>query len=469
MKAPHPNLRERQREETRAQILRAVGRQLENRSLEDLSFAEIARDAGVGERTVYRHFPTKEALLGAFWAYMQSEAFRQPERTKPVRADRRVRDAIIDAARDAQRPMRILIATDAWEPQVNGVVRTLTRVVQELQAIGHTVEVIHPGQFKTFPLPTYSEIKVAIGVYEPVQELFKAFEPEAVHIATEGPIGLAARRICVEWKLPFTTSYHTRFPEYVSARLPLPLAAGYAYMKWFHKPSGRMMVATPTMQKELSAHGFRNISAWSRGVDTDHFHPRREGEPDIFARLKRPIFLYVGRVAVEKNIEAFLGLDLPGTKVVVGPGPQLDELKTRYPGVVFTGPKSGDELAAHYACADVFVFPSLTDTFGLVILEAMAAGTPVAAYPAPGPIDLIPGSGAGVLALTATEGLREACLQCLELDRKKVRAFAEKFSWRACAEDFVKNLQPYPEAEKTRFWRRLRRLARVRRRREEAA
>jgi glycosyltransferase involved in cell wall biosynthesis len=470
MKSPVPNLRERQREETRAQILRAVGRQLETRSLEDLSFAEIARDAGVGERTVYRHFPTKEALLGAFWAWMQAEAFgQQPERPKPTRSDRRVREAIIGAARDAQRPMRILIATDAWEPQVNGVVRTLTRVVQELQAIGHTVEVIHPGQFKTFPLPTYAEIKVAIGVYEPVQELFKAFEPEAIHIATEGPIGLAARRICVEWKLPFTTSYHTRFPEYVSARLPLPLAAGYAYMKWFHKPSGRLMVATPTMREELTRHGFRNISAWSRGVDTEAFHPRREGEPDIFASLKKPIFLYVGRVAVEKNIEAFLGLDLPGTKVVVGPGPQLDELRVKYPQVVFTGPKSGDELAAHYACADVFVFPSLTDTFGLVILEAMAAGTPVAAYPAPGPIDLIPGSGAGVLAHTATEGLREACLQCLELDRGQVRAFAEKFSWRACAEDFVKNLQPYPEPEKTRFWRRLRRLARVRRRRPEAA
>ncbi|WP_293458979.1 glycosyltransferase family 1 protein [Phenylobacterium sp.] len=365
--------------------------------------------------------------------------------------------------------MRILIATDAWEPQVNGVVRTLTRVVSELQAIGHTVEVIHPGQFKTFPLPTYSEIKVAIGVYEPVQELFKAFEPEAIHIATEGPIGLAARRICVEWKLPFTTSYHTRFPEYVSARLPLPLAAGYAYMKWFHKPSGRMMVATPTMQKELTAHGFRNISAWSRGVDTEVFHPRRDDEPDIFADLPKPVFLYVGRVAVEKNIEAFVALDLPGSKVVVGPGPQLEELKEKYPDVIFKGPKSGAELAAHYACADVFVFPSLTDTFGLVILEAMAAGTPVAAYPAPGPIDLIPGSGAGVLALTATEGLREACLQCLQLDRGKVRAFAEGFSWRACAEDFVKNLQPYPEPEKTRFWRRLRRLARVRRRREEAA
>lgn len=468
MKIPSPNLRERQREVTREQILRAVGRHMETRSLEDLNFAEIAQDAGVGERTVYRHFPTKEALLGAFWALMQSEALAKVEPIRPVRSERRLREAIM-ASRDSLRPMRIMLASDAWEPQVNGVVRTLTRVVSELEAMGHTVEVIHPGQFKTFPLPTYAEIKVAIGVYEPVQERFKAFEPEAVHIATEGPIGLAARRICVEWKLPFTTSYHTRFPEYVSARLPLPLAAGYAYMKWFHKPSGRLMVATPTMREELSRHGFRNISAWSRGVDTEQFHPRREDEPDIFAGLARPIFLNVGRVAVEKNIEAFVALDLPGTKVVVGPGPQLDELKAKYPDVVFKGPKSGPELAAHYACADVFVFPSLTDTFGLVILEAMAAGTPVAAYPAPGPIDLIPGSAAGVLALTATEGLREACLQALDLDRKRVRAFAETFSWRACAEDFVKNLQPYPEAEKSRFWRRLRRLARVRRPQAEEA
>ncbi|MCR5874146.1 glycosyltransferase family 1 protein [Phenylobacterium sp. J426] len=365
--------------------------------------------------------------------------------------------------------MRILLATDAWEPQVNGVVRTLTRVVQELREMGHTVEVIHPGMFKTFPLPTYAEIKVAIGVYEPVQERFKAFEPEAIHIATEGPIGLAARRICVEWKLPFTTSYHTRFPEYVSARLPLPLAAGYAYMKWFHKPSGRLMVATPTMRDELTRHGFRNISAWSRGVDTETFRPRRDDEADVFDGLARPVFLYVGRVAVEKNIEAFLSLDLPGTKVVVGPGPQLDELKAKYPSAVFTGSKSGQDLANAYACADVFVFPSLTDTFGLVILEAMASGTPVAAYPAPGPIDLIPGSGAGALAASATEGLRDACLEALKLDRNGVRRFAEGFSWRACAEDFVRNLQPYPEPQKTRFWRRLRRLARVRRRRPEIA
>lgn len=470
MKPPSPSLRDRQREETREQILRAVGRQLESAPLEDVSFADIAKDAGVGERTVYRYFPTKEALLGAFWAWLQNQAVATttPERPKGPAVLPRIREAIT-APRDARRPMRILVATDAWEPQVNGVVRTLTRTVAELRAMGHAVEVISPDLFKTFPLPTYPEIKVAIGCYEPVQERFKAFEPEAIHIATEGPIGLAARRICVEWKLPFTTSYHTRFPEYVSARLPLPLAAGYAYMKWFHKPSGRVMVATPTMRDELAGHGFRNISSWSRGVDTEVFRPRKSGEPDIFEGLPRPISLYVGRVAVEKNIEAFLGLDLPGAKVVVGPGPSKDELAAKYPEVVFTGPKSGADLSAAYNCADVFVFPSLTDTFGLVILEAMASGTPVAAYPAPGPIDIIPGSGAGALAHSPTEGLKEACLEALKLDRKQVRAFAEKFSWRACAEDFVRNLQPYPEPEKTRFWRRLRRLARVRRRRPEAA
>src|SRR5258708_26876411 len=295
-----PNLRDKQREETREQILRAVGHQLEAGRQDDLSFSEIAKDARVGERTVYRYFPTKEALLGAFWAWMQSQAVAPPERPKPPRSLPRIRQAL-NAPHEANRPMRILMATDAWEPQVNGVVRTLTRVVTQLKAMGHQVEVISPDQFKTFPLPTYAEIKVAIGVYEPVQDRFKAFEPEAIHLATEGPIGLAARRICVEWKLPFTTSYHTRFPEYVSARLPLPLAAGYAYMNWFHKPSGRLMVATPTMRDELSGHGFRNISSWSRGVATEAFHPLRPGEADVYAGLERPIFLTVGRVAVEKN------------------------------------------------------------------------------------------------------------------------------------------------------------------------
>jgi glycosyltransferase involved in cell wall biosynthesis len=365
--------------------------------------------------------------------------------------------------------MRILLATDAWEPQVNGVVRTLTRVVGELRAMGHTVDVVSPDQFPTFPLPTYPEIKLALGAYEPVQERFKLFEPEAIHIATEGPIGLAARRICTEWKLPFTTSYHTRFPEYVSARLPLPLAAGYSYMRWFHKPSGRLMVATPTMRDELVRHGFRNLSAWSRGVDTIQFHPRRPDEPDLFEGLARPVFLNVGRVAVEKNIEAFAKLDLPGTKVVIGDGPAREELAEKYPDVKFLGAKFGDELAAYFACADVFCFPSLTDTFGLVILEAMAAGVPVAGFNAPGPADIIPGSGAGALAPDQENGLAEACLEALKCDRAVVRAFAEKFSWRACAEEFFKNLQPYPEPEKTRFWRRLRRLTRLGRKPKVAA
>jgi glycosyltransferase involved in cell wall biosynthesis len=360
--------------------------------------------------------------------------------------------------------MRILLATDAWEPQVNGVVRTLTRVVSELREMGDQVEVISPDQFQTFPLPTYPEIKLAVGAYEKVQEKFKSFEPEAIHVATEGPIGLSARRCCLEWKLPFTTSYHTRFPEYVSARLPVPLAAGYAYMKWFHRPSGRLMVATPTLRDELDRHGFRNLSQWSRGVDTELFHPSRRDMPDPYAGLKRPIFLNVGRVAVEKNIETFVALGLPGTKVVVGDGPQREELIASHPEVVFPGARFGEELAAYFAWADVFVFPSLTDTFGLVLLEAMATGTPVAAFSVAGPVDLIPGSGAGVLAPDQSTGLADAAVACLKLDRAAVRAYAEQFSWRACAEEFRRNLQPYPEPEKSRFWRRLRRLARLRRR-----
>ena len=440
----------------REAILQAVRRRLAGEGLDDFTFAEIAAEAKVAERTVYRHFATREVLLGEFWSWMQS----QGPALSPAESSGA---AAAEAAAEEFRPMRIILATDAWEPQVNGVVRTLTRVVSEMKEMGHIVEVISPDQFKTFPLPTYPEIKLAVGAYEKVQERFKTFEPEAIHIATEGPIGLAARRICVEWKLPFTTSYHTKFPEYISARLPVPVSAGYAYMRWFHGPSGRLMVATPTMRDELTRHGFRNISPWARGVDTILFRPRKKGEPDVFEGLARPIWINVGRVAVEKNIEAFARLDLPGTKVIVGDGPQKGELAARYPDLVFAGTKHGDELAACYACADVFVFPSLTETFGLVILESMAAGTPVAAYPAPGPIDIIPNSNAGTLAATPTEGLREACLEALKLDRKVVRAYAETYSWRVCAEEFVKNLQPYPEPEKTRLWRRLRHLARLRR------
>lgn len=355
--------------------------------------------------------------------------------------------------------MRIMLVTDAWEPQVNGVVRTLQRVIAECKKLGHEFHIVSPSDgYKTMPLPTYEEIQLAFGQQKDVERRFLEFEPEAVHIATEGPLGVAARQVCRKHKHPFTTSYHTRFPEYVSARLPLPLAAGYAYVRWFHRTSGRVMVATPSMQQELEERGFVRLTAWSRGVDTEMFHPnKRAADGGPFAGLPRPIMAYVGRVAVEKNLEAFLDLDLPGTKVVVGDGPQREELIGKYPNAHFPGAKFGDELAACFANADVFVFPSLTDTFGLVILEAMAAGTPVAGFIAPGPKDLIPGSGAGAVH----EDLQVAILEALACDRNVTRAYAEKFSWKACAEAFIANLEPLPPPEKKRFWRRLRLVSRL--------
>lgn len=356
-------------------------------------------------------------------------------------------------------PLRIMLVTDAWEPQVNGVVRTLTRTVEECREMGHEVEVIHPGLgYKTIPLPSYPEIKLAIGPHKDIETRFKEFEPAAIHIATEGTLGLAARRICLNWKLPFTTSYHTKFPEYLHARLPIiPLKAGYWFMRRFHNSGNRLMVATPSMRDDLAKRGFNNITPWARGVDTEMFHPSKRGiDGGVYKDLKGPISVYVGRVAVEKNIESFLDLDIPGTKVVVGPGPQLEELKKKYPDVVFTGSKSGDELVRHFADADISVFPSWTDTFGLVILESMATGTPVAAYPAPGPKDLIPGTGAG----SVNDDLRIACLEALECSRDTARTYAEGYSWKSCAEEFVRNLKPQPRPERRRFWRRLRRLGR---------
>jgi glycosyltransferase involved in cell wall biosynthesis len=307
--------------------------------------------------------------------------------------------------------------------------------------------------YKTVPLITYSEIKLALWARDSVEERFKAFAPDAVHIATEGPLGWYARNVCLEHKFPFTTSYHTQFPEYVHARFWwIPLMAGYRYMRAFHDKSGRLMVATPTMMDLLTRRGFKNLTSWSRGVDVDMFHPGKRGiDGGVFKGAAGPVFLYVGRVAVEKNIEQFLALDLPGTKVVVGDGPQRADLMARYPDAVFPGAKFGDELARYYADADVFVFPSRTDTFGLVILEAMATGTPVAGLVAPGPKDLIPGSGAGAV----NDDLAAACREALTMDRATTRAFAEKFSWRACAEEFRRNLQPLPKPEKKRFWRRL--------------
>ncbi|MFO1018583.1 MAG: glycosyltransferase family 1 protein [Hyphomonadaceae bacterium] len=349
---------------------------------------------------------------------------------------------------------KILLVTDAWEPQVNGVVRTLSNTMGELKAMGCEIEVISPADYpRTVPLITYSEIRLALGARDDVEDRFLAFAPDAVHIATEGTLGWDARHVCLKHKFPFTTSYHTQFPEYVTARFPwIPLWAGYRYMHAFHDRSGRVMVATPTMQKQLQLQGFRNTAIWSRGVDIELFHPTKRGiDGGVFKDLPRPVFAYVGRVSVEKNIEAFLKTELPGTKVVVGGGPALEELKTKYPEAVFTGPKFGEELARHYADADVFVFPSFTDTFGLVILEAAACGTPVAGYVAPGPQDILPGTGAGIV----DPDLRKACMEALQLKREDARALAERYSWRACAEEFRRNLEPLPKERGRRFWHKL--------------
>jgi len=357
--------------------------------------------------------------------------------------------------------MRIMIITDAWEPQVNGVVRTMQRVIGELEAEGHEFDIVHPGDgFQTMPLPTYPEIKLALFAERRIRERFEAFEPEAVHIVTEGTLGMAGRKMCLKMRHPFSTAYHTRFPEYVAARLPIPVSAGYSFVRWFHKYSGRVMVPTQSMVEELEAKRFINTVAWTRGVDTDLFHPgkRREaGAPgDPFDGLPRPIFLNVGRVAVEKNIEAFVELDLPGSSVVVGDGPALADLKKRYPEVHFLGAKFGEDLAVAYASADVFVFPSLTDTFGLVVLEAMASGTPVAAYEATGPKDVIPGSDAGTI--TPIKGdLAAGAIGCLDIDRATCRRYAETYSWHAVATAFLENLQPLPTPERRRFWQKLRR------------
>jgi glycosyltransferase involved in cell wall biosynthesis len=366
-------------------------------------------------------------------------------------------EAAVSQDGTADRPplaVKVMLVTDAWEPQVNGVVRTLANTMAELKAMGCEIEVVSPADYpNSIPLITYSEIKLALGARDDVEERFLAFAPDAVHIATEGTLGWDARHVCLKHKFPFTTSYHTQFPEYVTARFSwIPLWAGYRFMHSFHDKSGRVMVATPTMMEVLRIHGFRNTALWSRGVDIEQFHPSKRGiDGGLFKDLPKPVFAYVGRVSVEKNIEAFLKTELPGSKVVVGGGPALEELKAKYPDAHFTGPKFGDELARHYADADVFVFPSFTDTFGLVILEAMACGTPVAGYIAPGPQDIIPGSNAGAI----NKDLRVAALEALKCDRGVTRAYAEKYSWAACAEEFRRNLEPLPKPEKKRFWLRL--------------
>lgn len=330
--------------------------------------------------------------------------------------------------------MRILLVTDAWEPQVNGVVRTLKTTARELTAMGHEVRFLTPLEFRTLPCPTYPEIRLSLFPQSKVNRTIREFDPDVLHIATEGPLGMAARRFALRHDFPFTTAYHTRFPEYVHARFRLPLSVSYAWLRRFHGQSRAVMAPTQVVVDDLQANGFERVRLWSRGVDHDVFHPqdskRLDSEP--------PIFLYVGRVAVEKNVEAFLELDLPGSKWVVGTGPALDQLRARYPKANYLGVLERDELAKVYASADVFVFPSKTDTFGLVLLEAMACGLPVAAYPVTGPRDVIGDSKAGVLH----EDLRTACLAALELKREDALARAKLFTWRAATEQFFGNLHP---------------------------
>ena len=333
--------------------------------------------------------------------------------------------------------MRILVATDAFRPQVNGVVRSLESLAQTAPAFGAEIEFLSPQGFPTLPLPTYSEIRLAITGFLGVAKRVKALQEagraiDHVHIATEGPVGHAARSYCLRLGLPFTTSYHTRFPEYIAARSPIPQSLTYALLRRFHNASYGTMVSTPTLSRELGERGFKRLMQWSRGVDHRHFSPTKR-QPWT---LPRPIFLYAGRLAPEKNLEAFLSLDLPGSKVVVGDGPSAAALRRAFPGAHFLGVRRGEDLARTYASADVFVFPSRTDTFGMVLLEAMASGLPIAAFPVPGPLDVIGTSGAGVL----DRDLRAACLGAMDIAPDCARAHAETFTWSHATGQFLANV-----------------------------
>ncbi len=330
--------------------------------------------------------------------------------------------------------MRILIVSDAWHPQVNGVVRTLSMVAAELTELRHVVDVIGPDRFRTVALPTYSTIRVALAPGRRLSAMIGVFRPDALHIATEGPLGIAARRLALRRGWQFTTSFHTRFAEYLHARTHMPTALSYAWLRRFHGAAAATLVATPSLRDELAVRGFRNLQPWTRGVDLARFRPEpREPWP-----FPRPVFLNVGRVAVEKNLAAFLALDLPGSKVVVGDGPQRTALQRRFPAAHFVGERHGEPLARTYAGADAFVFPSRTDTFGLVLLESLACGTPVAAFPVTGPKDVLGGAPVGAL----DEDLRAAALRTLGADRAACRAHAERFSWAACVDGFVSRLVP---------------------------
>ncbi len=329
---------------------------------------------------------------------------------------------------------RIAIVTDAWTPQMNGVVRTLSATVTRLEERGHEVLVIAPDQFRSLPCPTYPEIRLALAAPSMIARRLSAFAPDAIHIATEGPLGLIARRICLANRWPFTTAYHTQFPAYIAKRTRLPESLFWRYIRWFHRPSARVMVATPSIRHELSAHGLTLLHHWSRGVDLELFTPTAPPPPE-YASLTRPIQLYVGRVAVEKNVAAFLDTRRPGSKVVVGDGPALAALSARHPEVLFLGRREGRALAGCYAGADVFVFPSRTDTFGLVMIEALACGTPVAAYPVAGPIDIVT-ERCGALSDDLARAI-DAALFCEAAD---CIAAGRRFSWDAATDQFEAGL-----------------------------
>ena len=330
--------------------------------------------------------------------------------------------------------MRILLVSDAWEPQVNGVVRTLQKTAETLRASRHEVDVLSPQNRTTLPCPSYPEIRLTLRPNQGVRECMRTQAFEAIHIATEGPLGMAMRRYCVRNGLNFTSSYHTRFPEYLRMRAPIPLSLSYRFLRWFHGAAARTFVRTETQRALLKERGFDNLEIWPGGVDTELFKPY---EKDAL-ELPRPIAAYMGRVSLEKNIEAFLDLELPGSKVVIGGGPALEKLKVRYPDVHFLGYRHGEALARTLASSDVFVFPSKTDTLGLVILEAMACGVPVAAFPVPGPNDLIIDNGNGAL----DEDLREAVFRALAVCSENCVDYAAGFSWQACTDHFVQRLVP---------------------------
>jgi glycosyltransferase involved in cell wall biosynthesis len=343
--------------------------------------------------------------------------------------------------------MRILIATDAWHPQVNGVVRTLTSLARSASTLGAEIDFLTPDGFPSLALPTYPGLRIALPNPRKIAARIEAASPDAIHIATEGPIGWAARAYCRRRKLAFTTSYTTRFPEYIAVRSIIPASLSYAVLRHFHAAAAMTMIATPSLRQELSARGFGRLGSWTRGVDTELFAPDHPAELD----LPRPIFMTMGRVAVEKNIEAFLALDLPGSKVVIGDGPQRAALARQYPKTRFLGEKTGQDLTSHLAAADVFVFPSLTDTFGVVQLEALACGTPVAAFPVTGPLDVIADHPVGALDMD----LRSACIRALSLSREACRSFALERSWENSARQFVGNLTVLQPSRSPRPARRL--------------